>query len=234
MLFGSKHQPVYKTSHHLINNRVFGKFGKSDASSQTDAFICALQSVPHMSLYSLSLICTPFSTLFLLFLSLPLLYHPHFAAAVTESVLIPCLQSCLPPISPHLCFLFMLSLQLPVSDTCSGALYARVEPGCTNHTLAVKQSHGRWDPVSFPPLPSLSLSVSLSHWLLISPSTFIHFCVWARRANMDSLGIFILLMLLCFHWRAAPAGKVVINILISVIQVICSALISVLYCRLFG
>lgn len=35
---------------------------------------------------------------------------------------------------------------------------------------------------------------------------------------MDSLGIFILLMLLCFHWRAAPAGKVLINILISIVR----------------
>lgn len=63
--------------------------------------------------------------------------------------------------------------------------------------------------------PSLSLfplSLSLLHLLLISLFAFIHFCVWARRANMDSLGLFILLMLLCFQWTTAPAaGKVLIN-----------------------
>ncbi|XP_056237833.1 carbonic anhydrase 14 isoform X3 [Seriola aureovittata] len=51
--------------------------------------------------------------------------------------------------------------------------------------------------------PSPSLSLSLSHLLLISLSTFIHFCVWTSRANM---GLFILLMLLCFQWTAAPAA----------------------------
>lgn len=34
---------------------------------------------------------------------------------------------------------------------------------------------------------------------------------------MDSLGLFILLMLLCFQWTIAPAaGKVLVNMLISV------------------
>ncbi|XP_034554534.1 carbonic anhydrase 14 [Notolabrus celidotus] len=57
------------------------------------------------------------------------------------------------------------------------------------------------------PSPSLSLPVSLSHLLLITPSIIIHFCVWARRANMDSLGLFILLMLQCFQWTAAHAAE---------------------------
>ena len=34
---------------------------------------------------------------------------------------------------------------------------------------------------------------------------------------MDSLGLFILLMLLCFQWTIAPAaGKVLVNMLISI------------------
>lgn len=62
---------------------------------------------------------------------------------------------------------------------------------------------------SLPPFP---FSVPLSHLLLISIFTFIHCCVWARRANMDCLGLFILLMLQCFQWTTAPAaGKVLIN-----------------------
>ncbi|KAF3839708.1 hypothetical protein F7725_018425 [Dissostichus mawsoni] len=66
---------------------------------------------------------------------------------------------------------------------------------------------GSLDLVGLPPTLSFSLPLSPSHLLLISLFTFIHFCVWARRANMDSLGLCILLMLLCFQWTTAPAAE---------------------------
>ncbi|XP_056262032.1 carbonic anhydrase 14 [Pseudoliparis swirei] len=36
---------------------------------------------------------------------------------------------------------------------------------------------------------------------------FIHYCVWAREANMDCLGLFILLMVQFFQWTTAPAAE---------------------------
>lgn len=62
-----------------------------------------------------------------------------------------------------------------------------------------------------------SLSRSLSCSFLISQSALIHFCVWAKRDNMDTLGLFMLLILLFFQWTPAlAAGKVKINIITGI------------------
>lgn len=61
-----------------------------------------------------------------------------------------------------------------------------------------------------------SLSHSLFCSFLISQSALIH-CVWAKRDNMDTLGLFMLLILLFFQWMPAlAAGKVKINIITGI------------------
>ena len=127
------------------------------------------------------------------------------------------------PVSP-----LFPSLSLPLFVSCSGA---SVDSATSTELWQV----GSLVPVNPPPHLSLSLSLSplsplslsLSHTLSLSLthtlaphlslSSFFHFCVWTRRANMDSLGLFIFLMLVCSQWTAAPAaGKVFINIIISI------------------
>ncbi|XP_033957594.1 carbonic anhydrase 14 isoform X2 [Pseudochaenichthys georgianus] len=61
--------------------------------------------------------------------------------------------------------------------------------------------------LGFPPYPlffSPSLSLSLAPHL---PVHFHSFLCMGKKGNMDSLGLCILLMLLCFQWTTAPAAE---------------------------
>uniref|UniRef100_A0A3Q2Q1T3 carbonic anhydrase n=1 Tax=Fundulus heteroclitus TaxID=8078 RepID=A0A3Q2Q1T3_FUNHE len=54
-----------------------------------------------------------------------------------------------------------------------------------------------------PPPPPTSISPSLAPHLPVSPYSFLRM---GRRVNMDSLGLFVLLILTFFHWTAASSA----------------------------
>uniref|UniRef100_A0A3Q2R158 carbonic anhydrase n=1 Tax=Fundulus heteroclitus TaxID=8078 RepID=A0A3Q2R158_FUNHE len=57
-----------------------------------------------------------------------------------------------------------------------------------------------------PPPPPTSISPSLAPHLPVSPYSFLRM---GRRVNMDSLGLFVLLILTFFHWTAASSAGLV-------------------------